>query len=37
MWIAALGAAVVTGLVALLRSRRGTGGAARRRHAPGLS
>jgi membrane protein DedA with SNARE-associated domain len=40
MWVAALGTAVVTGLVALLRSRRGTGGAggaARRRHASGLS
>jgi len=37
MWIAALGAAVVAGLVALLRSRRATGGAAGRRHLAELS
>jgi membrane protein DedA with SNARE-associated domain len=38
MWIIALGAAVVGGLVVLLRSRRDTGDAPRPRpHAPGLS
>ena len=37
MWITALGAAVVGGLVALLRSRRGGAAPARRLHAPGLS
>ena len=37
MWISALGAAVVAGLVALLRSRRGGAAPARRLHAPGLS
>jgi undecaprenyl-diphosphatase len=37
LWIAALGAAVIAGLAALVRSRRDAGGgASHRRHVPGL-
>jgi membrane protein DedA with SNARE-associated domain len=37
MWVTALSAAVIAGLMALVRSRRATSGAGRRRHVPGLS
>jgi membrane protein DedA with SNARE-associated domain len=37
MWVSALSAVGVAGLMALLRSRRGAAAPARRQHAPGLS